>query len=290
MTTDLHASQREPLRVVYIAGMGHSGSTLLDLLLSGHSRIASVGEAKMLAREGLSCTCRRRLEECPFWSAVSRRVEALARRPLRELAMQGPEPDFGRDNVAFFRAVSEAAGTSWIVDSSKSSRRLQGLLRTPGLEILILHLVRDPRGVVFSNLRKGRDLKRSCLRYASNFRRARDLVLGKPHVEPHVVVSYEWLAARPREAMLEIQTWLGVPFEEGQLDWAGQVRHNLGGNRMRFSSGAEIRPDVEWQTALDSAQQSTILELTRDNWDPAAGSAGLRRHRQSAAVAPAGKA
>jgi hypothetical protein len=32
------ASRHSP-RVIYIVGLGHSGSTLLDLLLSGHSRI-----------------------------------------------------------------------------------------------------------------------------------------------------------------------------------------------------------------------------------------------------------
>lgn len=32
------------IRVIYVTGKGHSGSTLLDLILGNHSQIESVGE------------------------------------------------------------------------------------------------------------------------------------------------------------------------------------------------------------------------------------------------------
>ena len=34
--------------VIYVVGNGHSGSTLLDLMLGSHSKIESVGELKKL--------------------------------------------------------------------------------------------------------------------------------------------------------------------------------------------------------------------------------------------------
>ena len=36
----------DQIQLVYITGRGHSGSTLLDLLISAHSEVVSVGEAK----------------------------------------------------------------------------------------------------------------------------------------------------------------------------------------------------------------------------------------------------
>jgi hypothetical protein len=268
----------EPLRVIYIVGMGHSGSTLLDFLLSGHSRITSVGEAKTLATKISPCTCRRSLEDCPFWSAVSRRIETAVDRTLRGLHVLGPEPDFGRDNGVFFRAVAQEAGTDWVVDSSKSPQRLKGLLESQDLEVLPIHLIRDPRGVVFSNLRKGRSLERYAERYVDNFHQARALLYGRSHI----VVHYEWLASQPRAALQAIQAWLGRPFEERQLDWGSRDRHNLEGNRLRFAPGGEIQVDSLWQSALDAGQQSAILELTREVWSPPIESGGLHHHAQHA--------
>jgi hypothetical protein len=262
---------REPLRVLYIAGMGHTGSTLLDLLLSSHSRIVSVGEAKTLAGKPSPCTCGESLEDCSFWSAVSRRLENDVGRTLRGLQMLGPEPRFAEDNAAFFRAVAAEAGTGWIVDSSKNRRRLQALLQSPDLEIKPIHLVRDPRGVVFSNLRKGRPLERIARSYVRNFERLRSLLDDRPHA----VVHYEWLASHPRAALQAIHAWIGLPFEERQLDWGGRERHNLNGNRLRFDSGGPIRVDLAWQSALDVAQQSAILEQTRDAWTSAVEGIGV---------------
>jgi hypothetical protein len=39
------------MRVIYIAGAAHSGSTLLDLMLNAHPEIVSVGEVLKLNRQ-----------------------------------------------------------------------------------------------------------------------------------------------------------------------------------------------------------------------------------------------
>ena len=38
------------VKVVFIASLSHSGSTLLDLMLNAHPDVASVGELKQLGR------------------------------------------------------------------------------------------------------------------------------------------------------------------------------------------------------------------------------------------------
>lgn len=64
-------------RLVYIAGCGHSGSTLLDMLLGGHSQISNLGEVHRytlgLGRTSTPflCTCGKSLQECEFWSRVT---------------------------------------------------------------------------------------------------------------------------------------------------------------------------------------------------------------------------
>jgi sulfotransferase family protein len=70
----------EHLPVVYLAGSGHTGSTLLALFLDAHPRIASVGETafkrKLQGTAGakLTCTCGASYSECPFWQEIFRGV------------------------------------------------------------------------------------------------------------------------------------------------------------------------------------------------------------------------
>lgn len=71
------------LRVVYVAGSGHTGSTLLALLLNEHPEIVSVGETAVkpkIRRKGRAarqqCSCGQTVETCPFWSGIFQRVRA----------------------------------------------------------------------------------------------------------------------------------------------------------------------------------------------------------------------
>ena len=100
MTTTPTASQpaaRQPV-YVYIAGRGHSGSTLLTLLLARHPRVAAVGELSLLplqiARDGDGtrwvgqCGCGERPLDCPVWGSLLAEVGRdegvdFARTPFR---------------------------------------------------------------------------------------------------------------------------------------------------------------------------------------------------------------
>ena len=56
---------------VFICAAGHSGSTLLDLLLGSHPEGISVGEITQLPKNislNSECSCGQHLSECAFWS------------------------------------------------------------------------------------------------------------------------------------------------------------------------------------------------------------------------------
>lgn len=67
----------EMIDTVYIMSAGHSGSTLLNLMLGAHSRASAVSELthlpKNLAHNEL-CSCGRAILDCPVWSAVIQRL------------------------------------------------------------------------------------------------------------------------------------------------------------------------------------------------------------------------
>ena len=66
--------------IVYIMGRGHSGSTILDLVMGNHEEMRTVGELTNGFRvAGVLCSCGARLDECEFWRDV--RAELRDRHP-----------------------------------------------------------------------------------------------------------------------------------------------------------------------------------------------------------------
>lgn len=58
---------------VYICAAGHSGSTLLDLILGSHSNMVSLGEITQLPKNlslNTSCTCGSPVQDCGYWTRV----------------------------------------------------------------------------------------------------------------------------------------------------------------------------------------------------------------------------
>lgn len=69
----------QQLRRIYICSSGHSGSTLLEMLLAGHSDMVAVGEILNLHHQlqiERVCSCGRLPKECPTWQAVNEIVSA----------------------------------------------------------------------------------------------------------------------------------------------------------------------------------------------------------------------
>jgi hypothetical protein len=72
-----------PSPVVFVAGSGHTGSTLLALVLDSHPEIACVGEVAIkpkILRHGpgaaQACSCGATVGQCPFWTSVFGMVRA----------------------------------------------------------------------------------------------------------------------------------------------------------------------------------------------------------------------
>jgi hypothetical protein len=89
--------------VVYIASAGHSGSTLLDLVLGNHPSAVSLGEVYHLPedRSGEQCACGAEVMACEFWTEVMRRLARSTGRELQDwsdfpFAVINTKPQFRR--------------------------------------------------------------------------------------------------------------------------------------------------------------------------------------------------
>lgn len=68
-------NRRTPTGLIYICSAGHSGSTLLDLLLGAHTRIESLGEISHLPKNlslNTDCCCGVPIKQCGVWKSVIR--------------------------------------------------------------------------------------------------------------------------------------------------------------------------------------------------------------------------
>jgi hypothetical protein len=114
------------MKLIYIAGLGHSGSTLLEGLLGNHPAVETCGELDALpnALRATSntqkwCGCRVPIAECAFWSGVVRRsqlqlqseprINALRNEGGAGLSMQAQLPFLASAYVPFGAAGFRAA-------------------------------------------------------------------------------------------------------------------------------------------------------------------------------------
>jgi hypothetical protein len=250
-------------KVIYIVGSGHSGSTLLDLLLGSHSRIESVGEARGIGRimtsdrnprvhsGGLKniCTCGALFTECQFWHPIAERIRA---RGFDEDTFLQVSSSAETDNEIFISEVLRQSGKSVYAESTKSVPRLEALRRVRSLNVFVVHLIRDGRAIAYSNLLKGRNL----YKWAHRWSRQNIAILREKDRtgDQWITVRYEDLVARPVEEMKAIMKFAGEEFEPGQMMFSSFVHHNLAGNRMRHFGSSEIRPDTNYLRALTPQQ------------------------------------
>ena len=263
-------------KLLLIRGLGHSGTTILDLALGAHPQMVGLGEAaRILARPAPSdahrgpaqlrgdlrferrCTCGEVAADCPVWGPV---LAWLPEHDDCSLAVK-----MKRLIAALERAhVLESSSTSWVIDSYQGDFTLP-FEQESDLEIRVIHLTRDLRSWVHSRARSGRERGRwlpglkPMLRWCWMNARHECLLQRCPH--PVLRLGYEQLALEPEGTLGRICSWLGLEMSEQMLQ-PGQfsTSHVLSGNRMRFDPkrSASIRYDASWMAAPSGLAQAAL--------------------------------
>jgi hypothetical protein len=294
-------------KVLYVAGYFRSGSTILDRMLGQIPGFFSVGELRFIWEESFAldqpCGCGAPFSECEFWPGVVRsalgeldrpRLEEIVAfkhrvdriRHIPKLVSSSKVGGFAQDLAAYskvlarlYEAVREASGARVIVDSSKDASYAYLLNDTPGIDLRVVHLVRDSRAVAHSWSKEKikhetREKEKVYLpRIGPGLSSAR-WVLSNLLLEPlrllgssHMMVRYEDLMADPRGMLARIAAFAGeddhgLPFLNGRtvrLD----VNHTVAGNPMRFKRGEiEVLADQRWKAGMRTVDRRTVTALT----------------------------
>ncbi len=312
-------------KVLYLGGLGRSGTTLLDRLLGELPGAISLGEVVHLWERGVvggeRCGCGASFGDCAFWREVgqvafggwervdierlralraavdrTRHIPALARRRLPAATRERVDA-YVSYYVRLYRAVAEVSGARVLIDSSKQAS-LAGCLRwaavtgaagsAPGgaIDLRVLHVVRDSRGVAYSWTKKVRrpeavtggeefmaqwsPAKAAAYWNAENGAFALFARRGVPTLR----VRYEEFLRAPIESLRRIAEFAGLPGDDAAMaflaaDDDGSVtarlsaNHTASGNPMRFQTGPVLlRRDEEWRTRLEPADRRRVTALT----------------------------
>lgn len=290
-------SQGPPIKVLYILGMGRSGTTLLDLLLGQIEDFFSVGELQSLWKESLGdgrlCGCGTAVSECPLWMSilnapgipappdVIRLQEQLrihrtlmSRRTLNSHAASR----YRLILSDLYRAIAHETASRVLVDSSKLPSIARLLDRTPGITPFLVQVTRDPRAVAFSWLRKkyaadrlrAQQMEQFSAQATSRLWLARhfgaELIRwGSP--TQSLLIRYEDLVENPRRVIAAIVDRLGeradLAFIRDRHAVDMTPNHTVSGNPVRLGSGRiQIAEDRDWQAGLPRSSRAVVTALT----------------------------
>lgn len=298
----------DDVKVLYIGGYSRSGSTLLLRLLGEYTGIVAVGELHDLWErsyiQNQLCGCGRGFRECPFWMDVTAhafgcppdevpagelndmrsrvqghvKIPALWRPEFQSASYKARLRTYGSVLRRFYEAVREVSGSEIIIDSSKVPQYALVLAEADGLELHMIHLVRDSRATAFSwQRRRVRPEITSARTYMDVHSVVRSAVewnvfnyllsTRRMSYASYTLVRYEDLIANPgnelerimgalRDAGVQPRTRYAIPDHLG-------VSHTASGNPDRFKVGhLNISLDAEWMDAMSGLDRGVVTALT----------------------------
>ena len=299
-------AQQVQRKIVYMGGYGRSGSTLIEMLVADNPHVLGIGEASNLFdvfnnQPTAHCSCNARAQACPLWSTVWNRLErrGLCTFEVERWAARF-ESYFGlfywmiagprrrRNYARYIRVlvVSICSGgpaeLTHLVDSSKSTRRTAfrpfWLKRFGGADVVLIHVVRDVRGCIWSQVRgDNQKLERgetphmpfATLRTTINWGLSNcyaslvGVILGESN---YVRVRYEDFVKGPKASLADTQKIIGLDLsiqcERIDMGQLSPNTHQFSGNRMRFNKSIKLRSDEEWRACSRLPQR--LLSIV--NW------------------------
>jgi Sulfotransferase family len=294
------------VRVIFVGGLGRSGTTLLERMLGELPGVCPLGEVVHLWRRDLCdderCGCGERFSACEFWREVGRRafggwrnvdvVRVLALRDAVERTRHIPRlagrrlPDTHHPLVVeyadyyaqIYRAAAETAGAQVVVDSSKHASLAYCLRWSADVDLRVVHMVRDSRGVAYSWTKTVVRPESAHGDEMTRYPPGRSALLWTTHNAAFDLlrrrgtevlrVRYEALLGDPAGTLRGVAGFAGLA-DTGPLDFLTEdsVRlgrcHSAAGNPMRFVHGdLPLRRDDAWRDALPPGQRRLVGALT----------------------------
>jgi len=296
------------VKVLYIAGSGRSGSTILGRILGQYKGFFFAGELCKIWRYGLMenrvCGCGLPFKDCAFWKKImymafgdqenidgheiyNLRQKSAYMRHIPRMLVSGNKSlhDSNFNKFAdvlqkLYHAIQAHTGCRVIVDCSKTAPYGYVLESLRSIDLYILHLVRDPRGVAYAKLQKylyqpgdGNSvyagqagvMKSSVIWNVQNYAVE---AFWKKHKDCYLRIHYENFATDPVATLTPIIEMMNedtssLPFIGKHRVTLDEKTHTAAGNPVRFNAGTvDIKLDQTWQENMSSKNKRLIKLAT----------------------------
>lgn len=276
----MEKDNKDKIKIIYIVGLGHSGSTLLDRIISTSPKVFSVGELVNLKKyiekydpqkpdkKNFCDISGKELHESYFWGPILKEIEKKNYKVFGKFGRLSANYvfrflffkkslclKFDEDKILriILNRARETKGVrvKYILDSSKSLNRLAYLYSVADLDIYVIHLVRDVRGQINSWEKKSHD-KNWLIMFYRWLRRHITIILTlklKFPKEKCLRVGYDAFTKNPSEIIHKINDKFNLDIDvENYLDLVNKEKDfTFAGNGMRRRELKEIKRDNKWQ-------------------------------------------
>src|SRR6056297_1250552 len=270
--------EKEKIKVIYIVGIGRSGSTLLERIIGGVDKVWPLGEIRSLKdyieKRNSSRFSQKKfldedgkpVEESFFWSPIYKEIKEKKLKlfdkhhkfGVKKFFKTIKQKKYSGDEEKVLRLVMERAqeveggDVDYLLDASKIISRLTLLSKQKNIELYVIHLVRDGRGVINSFAKNGESWIKILIRWIINNLFINFFIKPRIEKEKFIQLSYELFSQDPKKYLEEINRKFGLDIDlDNYLAKANQKKtYCISGNKMRSQDISEIKADQAWKKNL----------------------------------------
>lgn len=298
------SENKHRIKVLNIIGWGRSGSTILGSVLGQCEGFFFGGEIKNLWKKSLLndalCGCKVNVKECELWNKILDDAfggikNINAKKILKDIESTVPAryaliKDLPNGENYFkskselldhlkklYQSIQSNTNCKVIVDATKTPMYSYLLSLIEEIDVHIIHIVRDPRGVAYSRKKKMVQPDKTKEVYLHQYnplvssiqwdlRNVLSENLWEKNKSRYFMLRYEDFIKEPRKSIEEILNFTGcsgakTPFiSENTLEL--KANHSVWGNPSRFKTGQiELKADSEWEKKLNVLDK-TISTVT----------------------------
>ena len=205
--------------IVFVLSTGHSGSTWASYVLASHPLCDFVGEYYL-----------------PFHTKTTQPCNYCASRNLTHCEILGDLTKI-KSNTAFDLAF-ERTGKDILIDCSKNSDWTKRILMQNKFNVKCLFLIRDPRGWYASHKRRyGWEVSEAISKWLKTNRSILEFVKAHclANCHSYTTVFYDDLAVNPEERFKELSKFIGITFNNNQLNYWNFPHHGPAGNGASYN-------------------------------------------------------
>jgi len=286
----------------FVACPSYHGATLISCLLNNHPLVTALGDtipAKKFVEGDTLCGCGESISKCEFWQYVFN--EMNPNRIYRDGHILPVYPVvFANENAnrqmfrilgyldiyyginlwsifkkqlnvffniynKYYNIITEYQNTKYFIDGQKNIIKMM-VLKNRAEEkkkIKILHILRDPRAVYFSYMRRGRNI--TTYRFTktwTNYHKRMMKLKERFGPEKVMMLQYEKLCEEPERYTKMIQEFYEMPENELLTSNNYDDRKHVIGNKMIANFDGMVTLDTRWVDSMNPEEKREIVRLT----------------------------